>query len=284
VRVNALPDTRRLLVGSDFSPASAAALRLALAWAAGRQWELEVVHVIPPAFPKGLEDDLQAVLERSTELAAERNEGVRWSVTVSRGETHAALAERAEGGSWLVLGTEGSGSEALRRAGRTTSRACRDTPVPLLLAPPRWRAPETGRRAPVPRFERIVTGLSGGPRDEARLRASLRLARPFRPAVVHCADVSWARCYPAKLRSEAGRSAETDAEAFLRRFLEIEDELIDVGDEGSGLELHLLKQGPPHRDLAGLAESQSAELLVVGTGPTAGLLAGLVNQPLLVLP
>ena len=51
-----------------------------------------------------------------------------------------------------------------------------------------------------------------------------------------------------------------------------------------GLRAVVLKQGPAHRDLAGLAASQSADLLVVGTGPVATLLAGLITGPLLVLP
>lgn len=282
--MSALPETRRLIVGTDFSPAAGAALRLGLAWAASRQWELEVVHVAPDGFATGCDSALREALEESTALAAERNEGVRWSVEVLRGEAYPALAERAAGAAWLVLGTEGSGSEALRRVGETAGRACLESPVPVLLAPPRWRAPETRRRAPVPTFQRIVTGLSGGDRDEDRLRAALQLARPERPAVLHVVDVSWARCYPAAFRSKATEPAERAAEAFLDRFLALEDELIDVGDEGSGLELHVLKQGPPHRDLAGLAESQSAEVLVVGSGPAASLTAGIVSRPLLVLP
>ncbi len=282
--MSAFPDSRRLVVGSDFSPAAAAALRLGLAWAASRQWEVDVVHVVPEAFPEGSETALLEVLERSVALAAERNQSVRFSVSLGRGEALTELTSRAEDAAWLVLGTEGSGSEALRRCGRTAAGACRTAGVPVLLAPPRWRPAETGRHAPVPRFERVLTGLSGGERDERRLKAALQLARPSRPAVAHSVDVSWARCYPAALRSEAGKPAEGAADAFLRRFLDLEDELIDVGDEGSGLELHLVKQGPSHRDLAGLAESQSAELLIVGSGPTAGLLAGLVTCPLLVLP
>lgn len=283
--MSALPACDRLVVGIDFSPASAAALRLAAAWAGSRRAALELVHVAPPRLPGEAEQPLREALERLSADQRALNQDLRCSTALLRGTQPAdVLAGAATGGAWLVLGMEGSAAEPLRRAGRVTVQACHSDSAPVLLAPPRWRLPRSGRRLARPDWQRVLVGLSGGPGDRARLEAALELARPGRPAVLHVADASWARSYPPEARGAAARPVQEAAERWLEGFLELEDELVDVAGDGPELRLHLLRQGPAHRDLAGLAESQSMGLVLVGSGPTAGRLAALCDRPVLVLP
>ena len=281
-----LPACRRLVVGIDFSPAGAAALRLAAAWARPRRAPLHLLHATPELLPAEAEETLREALDLLAAGARAENQDLRCEAELRRSEEPGAmLREAASGeGTWLVLGAEGSAAQALRRVGRVAEDACRNATCPVLVAPPRWRGPRSGRKRAALAWQRVLVGLSGGERDRSRLEAALSLAHPERPAAVHVVDASWARCYPATARSLVDGPLRETSERWLARFLELEDELVDVAGSGPEIELHRLKQGPVHRDLAGLAESQASELLLVGSGPTAARAAGLVECPLLVLP
>jgi nucleotide-binding universal stress UspA family protein len=280
VSADPLPACRRLVVGSDLSPAAAAALRLATGWARSRSLSVRVVLAAPEEVLRSAGEELSAALHEQAAACAGRAQA-----ELVAGDPEAALRERAEeDGTWLAVGSEGSAAESLRRTGRVASALVLAPPCPVLVAPPRWRPTDRGRRARPPAFERVLVALAGSGRDEALLRAALALAGAAAPMAAHVVDLSPGRCHPPRARAIASARAEGAAEAFLASFLDLEDRLVDVGQGGPDLPLHLVHQGPPHVDLAGLAESQSADLVVLGGGPTASLLAAVTDAPLLVLP
>lgn len=274
-----------ILAGADLSPGGWSAVRLACAWA--RRWRaaVRVVHAMQVAAAR---EDLVLALAAGARAAAGAAGGSAPGVEVvpGDGEPAARLAARARAdAAWLAVGCEGTSAHALRTGGSVVRRLARESPVPLLVAPPRWSPPRSRRRGP-PAFERLIVGLGGGGSDPVVLATAARLVPTGGVlSACHVQDVSPLRFHPARARAEGEAAARQRADAVRAAHGDLLDAVVDPGaPSGPTVPLEVIRQGPVHADLAGLARSQAADLLVVGTGRVAARLVGVTTVPLLVLP
>lgn len=294
-----LPPCRRIVVGSDLSRGSDAAVRLAIAWAAQSAAEVLVVHAGESLTESARADLLKSLRVQASESADEEMGIEPEFVVVEDDPLDALRGAASREGDWLCVGCEGGSATVLRQAGGIPSALAASTSRPLLLAPLGWSAPPR-RRARAPggsglpsrkrvfaAFGRVLVGMPATSSDAALLGAGIARAMTTGGglALAHVIDVSAARFHPPAAR--AALREQTDA-AVLRereRLTDLANELVPL-DLASrhDVQVHVLVQGPPERDLAGLARSQSAELLLVGSGPVAGRLPAFLPCPALVLP
>jgi nucleotide-binding universal stress UspA family protein len=136
---------RRILVGIDFSPASAQALDVAVSLASALRSHLTLFHVYPipgfafpetvvPAPPDVVEQLVAENRARLDELAARaRAAGVPAEIAQAPGAPHAELLRRAaEGFDLLVLGTHGRTGPSHALLGSVAERVVRKSPIPVL--------------------------------------------------------------------------------------------------------------------------------------------------------
>jgi nucleotide-binding universal stress UspA family protein len=166
----------RILVATDFSPASTPAVGLAVKLAREARAELLLVHVYEPpgaaAFggyipSASLFDEIEQALrtgaERSLEPLAEdaRRQGVRATARVLRGVAHGAItrAAAAERADLIVLGTHGLSGLPRFLLGSVAQRVIATAPCPVMTVhPPEGGKGEAGkggapRRKPARRGE-----------------------------------------------------------------------------------------------------------------------------------
>jgi hypothetical protein len=254
-----------LTVGSDFSRGSDAALRLAAALTRRRPGPLRVVHAAGPASPEARRATLEEQAARGLGCPAESH--------VAPGEPVDVLALEDE----VVVGAEGASATLLPRAGHVPAALALAGPRRLFVAP--LGLPRPDRVA----FDRLLVacGLDDPSRDERLVEAACGFLRgaAARAALhlVHVVPVERGLAPGAR----AGQVASPEpARERLRALAEgIPLELVTAREPV----LHVVAQGPVDRDLAGLAESQGADLLIAGRGRTAARLVALARCPLLVL-
>jgi nucleotide-binding universal stress UspA family protein len=139
---------RRILVGTDFSPASRPAVRRAMETARESGAALWIAHVVAPPPPLTAEgyvlprfyDDMSAAIRAEAEkrlkalLAVARKSGVRAQGLLLNGVPHEALnrAARRHRSDLMVLGTHGR--TGLRRllVGSVAARVVATAPCPVL--------------------------------------------------------------------------------------------------------------------------------------------------------
>jgi len=284
-----------ILAGSDFSRSSDAALRLATAWARRDARPIRVVHVLEAEarqLPEHERDLLLRELSEQAHRAGASETGASVECEVAAGDAATVLAGMS--GDLLVVGAEGGSATLLRRAGHVAAMLAATRPPRgrVLVAPQGWAVGASRRRRsssprPPPRAlaERVMVAcsLSGG--DASRIALAARLLADV-PAsemhLVHVVDVSAARHHPATSRSAMREATDERArvagEALRDLAAEVPLELAASRD----VRLHVVRQGPIERDLAGLAESQAIDLIVAGPGAVASRLTGFIRCPLLV--
>jgi len=290
---------QRWIVGTDLSAGSDAALRLAVAWSHAFGARLEIVHGVSAALETGARAQLEEALRDQVRRAGGDDLAQDPVVSIDVGDPHAALARRAADDAGILVGAEGSSAMLLRQAGRVPTALVAASRVPVLIAPLGWHGPERRRRrahagsgAPrrrrdvVPAFSRLMTGCSLHERDAARVEAMASLANPTsRLMLAYSIDLSAHRSHPPSLKAAARAHSLEEARAAESALRDIAADAIPIELAAAGdVPLHVVRQGPPERDLAGLAASQSASLLLVGTGPIAARLVAVTTTPLLVLP
>jgi universal stress protein A len=139
---------RRILFGTDFSPASRPAFRRALELAASSGAELWIAHVATPPVPMSPEgfvlpryyDDLSAAIRAEAQkrlkalLVLARKSGVSAQGLLLTGSPHEALnrAARRHRADLLVLGTHGRTGLARFFVGSVASRVVATAPCPVL--------------------------------------------------------------------------------------------------------------------------------------------------------
>ena len=134
-----VPAVRRIVVGVDGSPESAAALRWACREAALRGAEVHAVHVreansrshasyAAPASPTA-EDDVEQILR----AAAAEHGSVQIRTEVADGLAARVLLDRCEGADMLVLGTVSDVPGASRSAGPVIRACLRRAPCPVVV-------------------------------------------------------------------------------------------------------------------------------------------------------
>jgi nucleotide-binding universal stress UspA family protein len=144
---------RRILFGTDFSPASRPAFRRAVALARQFRGRLLVVHVMPSGWPLGAEgyvtprmyDEMESAIRRSAQkqldrlVARAKRAGVSARGLLLSGAPPGAIAltARKERSDVVIVGTHGrSGLERLL-AGSVASRIVGTAPCPVLTVRPR---------------------------------------------------------------------------------------------------------------------------------------------------
>lgn len=148
-----------LLVATDLSTRSVAAIRFGEELAAARGTQLTIIHVAPNTRP-GIVPDAQNALELFLRDNAARPEDHTTDVVV--GETLAVLAQSAMQHSIVICGATGNSYLDDIFLGSTASRLIRESPSPVCVIP-------DGHN---PRFERIIVAMGF---DEAS-RAALNIA------------------------------------------------------------------------------------------------------------
>ena len=139
---------RRILFGTDFSPASRPAFRRSLELAASNGAALWIAHVAAPPPPMSAEgyvlpryyDDLSAAIRTDAEkrlkvlLALARKAGVKAHGLLLTGAPHDALnrAARRHRADLLVVGTHGRTGLAKFLVGSVASRVVATAPCPVL--------------------------------------------------------------------------------------------------------------------------------------------------------
>lgn len=149
---------RRILVGTDFSPASRPAVRRAIDTARESGAALWIAHVVAPPAPLTVEgyvlpryyDDISAAIRADAEkrlkalLAVAGRSGVQARGLVLRGAPHDALtrAARRHRVDLMILGTHGRTGIAKFFVGSVASRVVATAPCPVLTI----RGRRNGRR------------------------------------------------------------------------------------------------------------------------------------------
>ncbi|MEM7246176.1 MAG: hypothetical protein AAF533_12585 [Acidobacteriota bacterium] len=273
----------RLLVATDLSRGAEAAV--ALAAQVSREMTVQAVQLLhAPAW--SLDAKQRDALLRELGTRAEQAFATPAEVRLlpSEAPIESSLASLAEGDDWIVLGCEGCGASAQRRGGERVRAACRTSRHPVLVAPPRWQAPDKRRARVLRAFTRVGVVVDGSEATQERDRALITLGRRLTRGpgdellVVAGLDASDLRHYPESLRREGRRVWD------LRRE-EVEDVLFELLDEAAPTARPaVLENGPPARDVAGWARSQSVELLIVGVGELAATLTAVTGCPMLAWP
>jgi nucleotide-binding universal stress UspA family protein len=140
---------RRLIVGVDGSPGSAAALRWAVADAAARGAIVEVVHAWEPPVLYGpaagaseVPYDVQAVLDAGEKLAddmvaeAAGTSGVRTESRVVADSPAGGLLDAAKGADIIVVGRRGMGGFRRLLLGSVSDRVARHATGTVVVVPP----------------------------------------------------------------------------------------------------------------------------------------------------
>ncbi len=144
---------RRVLFGTDFSPASRPAFRRAVALARQFRGRLLIVHVIPSGWPIGAEgyvtprmyqemetairQSAQKQLDRLIAQAKKAGVAVRGLLLSGAAAEAIALTARKERSDVVIVGTHGrTGLERLL-AGSVASRIVGTAPCPVLTVRPR---------------------------------------------------------------------------------------------------------------------------------------------------
>lgn len=143
--------TQRILVATDFSPASAPAFRRAVALCKERRASLLVAHVLEPPFPFTTEgyvlprvyDEIAAALRTVAEkkirrlLAGARKAGVPARGLLLRGAPHEAItrAARSHRVGQIVVGTHGRSGWTRLVLGSVAARVIAVSPCPVLVIP-----------------------------------------------------------------------------------------------------------------------------------------------------
>jgi universal stress protein A len=143
-----LKPIRRILVGTDFSPASKPAFRRAVGWAAESGAALWIAHVAAPPLPLSPDgyvlphfyDDMALAIRRDAErrLRALQREARKTGVTahclILRGSPHEALsrAARRHRADLMILGTHGRTGLKRLLVGSVAARVVATASCPVL--------------------------------------------------------------------------------------------------------------------------------------------------------
>jgi universal stress protein A len=139
---------RRILVATDFSPASRPAFRTALDLARAQRGRLAIVHVLPSVAPMGVEgyvsarmyEEMEASVRRWAQKRLDRLVAEARSVRVAawplllEGAAHEAIARavRSERADVVVIGTHGRTGLERVFVGSVAARVIGTAPCPVL--------------------------------------------------------------------------------------------------------------------------------------------------------
>jgi len=144
---------RRVLFGTDFSPASRPAFRRAVALARQSRGRLLIVHVVPSGMPMGAEGyvtprmyqemetairkSAQKQLDRLVAQAKKAGVAVRGLLLTGAAPEAIALTARKERSDVVIVGTHGRTGLDRLLAGSVASRIVGTAPCPVMTVRPR---------------------------------------------------------------------------------------------------------------------------------------------------
>ena len=144
---------RRILFGTDFSPASMPAFQRAVALARQFRGRLQIVHVMPSGWPLGAEgyvtprmyEEMEAAIRQSSQkqldrlVARAKKSGVSARSLLLSGPAPEAIARtaRKEKSDVVIVGTHGRTGLERVLAGSVASRIIGTAPCPVLTVRPR---------------------------------------------------------------------------------------------------------------------------------------------------
>jgi nucleotide-binding universal stress UspA family protein len=269
---------QKVLCASDLSEAADEALRQADAWCAGEAGsELTVMYVEPPLAPVpypgyGLPafspQEIEAARVRAREALEQQGKRVRLScgnvrteICPSAGPVYAEIVRRAEGGGFGLVVVGGQGATGLTRVllGSVADKVVRYAHSPVLVA----------RKSPARGQVVVGSDLSAASRAALQLGAREAARRKTQLTVIHCLGFppemmgfGYAPLVPAP--SPMPESRVHQEQAARKR---LESELSETGVQAKVV----IDEGEPASSIVRLAESLSAERVVIGASGKTGL-------------
>ncbi|MFD2468679.1 universal stress protein [Amycolatopsis silviterrae] len=275
---------RTVLVGVDGSEGASDAVRWAAQLAAGRDFDLELVHCLQitglayggglaggAVLFEGMQQDGERIAGEARELALSVDSSLEVRTEVLTDSAQALLIDRSKKARMVVLGRTGIGGFTGMLVGATTAAVVSHAGCPVAVV--------RGRHGdgPVPQDGPVVVGVDGSPNSEAAIAAAFEEAS-FRKAplvAVHAwADVVYDSAEgTARLMPQWETLQPTEERLLAQRLAGWQEKYPDVE-----VRRKLVRDRPRH---VLLAESDRAQLLVVGSrgrGGFAGMLLGSTSQ------
>jgi nucleotide-binding universal stress UspA family protein len=266
-----LPPIGRLLVPTDFSPASRHALERAALIAGVGSGSIELLHVTDPRLQPG-HQKVRRALERAAQFARDGRgagiAGARISATIRTGEPHVEIIRRArEINAEIVVMGRNRSVGALRSAlGTTTARVMRMSDVPTLVVRRRPRAPY---RRPL-----VAIEIDPSARNLIELTRRVLVATEVPLCIMHAYRVPFedyhlaardasSKFYFRESRKAAGESVKKLLESF--------------GLPLSAIEV-ALRRGDPRVAILAQAERSHADLVALGTHGRGGIAHALLGS------
>ncbi|GHC97616.1 universal stress protein [Nocardiopsis terrae] len=294
----------KVVVGTDGSDHSGAALEWAAAEAARRGVPLHIVHALgmplivsayggPSRFEPSEEMSGQAtaVLANAVEHARSVRPEVEIESVTALEEAPLALIRQSHPGDLIVLGTRGLGAVASMFVGSVSVRVGAQAPCPVVVVP----SDDSGKPATT-KLDRIVVGVDASRNSRRALGLAVDMAAETEGEVV--VVNSWEVPYPYDPLAMAAAGYQPQETLFDQQSEHLVAELLaDVMDdqrEDTNVEVSVVRtQSNPVDAL--LEASAEADAVVVGSrgrGTVRGLLLGSVSQgvlhrskvPVVVLP
>jgi nucleotide-binding universal stress UspA family protein len=272
---------QRILVATDFSPCSDAALRQAIWWAGKSGGSLTLVHVLPNIrhlvesasyqarvdflYAEGNEfrKEVQEVSESRLKTLASKiaEHGISVSYKTLLGAPYAEITRLVmeQSNDLVLMGTHGMSGWKQFLLGSTSQRLIRTCPAPVWVVKAEHVEP--------PKIVLAATDFSEVSRRAAR--EALGIARQA-AAKLHLVHVIDATEFPAEFLthlSTAGAIWQEVKEDAQHRFQEL---ITSLGTTQDQVECHIAN-GAPWHEVARLAADIHAELVVLGTVGRSGL-------------
>jgi nucleotide-binding universal stress UspA family protein len=284
---------KNVLIATDFSPASDAALRYARALARTFGASLHVLHVVDNFFLRPTPSDPHAMVVAKTRAVNERltdeDRGAlraRVAVKVSDDAADAIVSyARAETIDAIVLGTHGRTGVSQLLVGSVAERVVRTSPCPVLTV----RHPEhefvipegQESEAAMIVLKKILVATDFSEPSDAALSYGRELARTFKAQLVtvHVVDNIMTRAYGGDGFVFTDPDLQQDLEVAARR--QVDALLSDEDREVLRAEPVILTSNAPAFALAEYAARNDVDLIVMGThgrGAVAHLLMGSVAE------
>jgi universal stress protein E len=274
---------RKILAGTDFSPAADEAVRQAHERADATGAELIVCHVIPnelrsnPLFPQRTQTDLErieAIHRRVVDLVIDRVSSLtgrgtdRFSVLVDDGSPGAVIVNTAEGVSayLIVVGHVGDNGRSGPQLGSVARRIARHAHCPVLVA-----RPHRGTRAVVVGTDfsdPSLPAVAAAAEEARRIGGRLTVVHSIEPVTAPMVSPEIEFLYPPvtipQRRKELRAAAEERLAVAFRQ----------LGLEGE----RRVEDGPAAAALVRIAGELNADLLVAGTQGRTGLTRALLGS------
>jgi nucleotide-binding universal stress UspA family protein len=263
----------RILLPTDLSEASLAALRYAAAiarWYGGQITALHVAPTLDPTLvrggagapttvvtPRSIEDALRDVLAAAPDAIAA---GLDFRYVVQAGSAATAIATFAasDATSLIVMGTHGRSGFDRLVAGSVTEKLLARTPCPVLTIPP-----QAADRPEAATFKHVLCAVDYSPAADRALAFGLDLARQSQGTATVAHVLEW-------LSDEDVRAHAHYNVAEYRRLVHDEartrlhERLAQESQEWCAIE-EIVSVGRPHRELLRLAADRGCDLITMGT-------------------